>query len=425
MGLFTLLGNGVSFKNKSRSVLNALSDRFEDGTQVLRYPSDLGSVDKGHYIFIQINEQINTSFPGSQSGEQTQRESNKRALQALFGNTTTGEGLGTAFTTASDVANAVIRDVTDFAVKDFGLVGQATSEGVKQSLRIFDKSTGISSAFKQVQSGTGVRTIRRITDTIALYMPDTLNFTYNQAYDTLNPGGSMAQTALSVLNSATETYKSGGNIKDQLRNASPFLANYFLRDNDVGKILFTAGTGGKVQNPMKEILYSSPDFRSFRFDFLMMPRSEKEALEVQNIIDLLRFHQAPEIVRNSGGFFMFPPSEFDISFQYNGNENVNIPKISTCVLTQIDTDYAPGGFAAYEVPGEMDPRLGRTGMPVAIRLTLGFTETEYLVKGSPLLSEKYNKKFNPIFPNTTTNNAVANDNDAMAAMRNDRTRGGQ
>jgi len=425
MGLFTLLGNGVSFKNKSRSVLNALSDRFEDGTQVLRYPSDLGSVDKGHYIFIQINEQINTSFPGSQSGEQTQRESNKRALQALFGNTTTGEGLGTAFTTASDVANAVIRDVTDFAVKDFGLVGQATSEGVKQSLRIFDKSTGISSAFKQVQSGTGVRTIRRITDTIAFYMPDTLNFTYNQAYDTLNPGGSMAQTALSVLNSATETYKSGGNIKDQLRNASPFLANYFLRDNDVGKILFTAGTGGKVQNPMKEILYSSPDFRSFRFDFLMMPRSEKEALEVQNIIDLLRFHQAPEIVKNSGGFFMFPPSEFDISFQYNGNENVNIPKISTCVLTQIDTDYAPGGFAAYEVPGEMDPRLGRTGMPVAIRLTLGFTETEYLVKGSPLLSEKYNKKFNPIFPNTTTNNAVANDNDAMAAMRNDRTRGGQ
>ena len=420
MGLFTLLGNGVSFKNKSRSVLNALSDRFEDGTQVLRYPSDLGSVDKGHYIFIQINEQINTSFPGSQTGELTHRESNRRALRALFGNTTTGEGLGTAATTSAEVFKAVGEGAANLVVGNLGSAGQKLVEGFKQGIRIADESTGFSSAFKQVQSGMGVRTIRRITDTIALYMPDTLNFTYNQAYDTLNPGGSMAQTALSVLNSATETSKSGGNIKDQLRNASPFLANYFLRDNDVGRILFTAGTGGKVQNPMKEILYSSPDFRSFRFDFLMMPRSEKEALEVQNIIDLLRFHQAPEIVRNSGGFFMFPPSEFDISFQYNGNENVNIPKISTCVLTQIDTDYAPGGFAAYEVPGEMDPRLGRTGMPVSIRLTLGFTETEYLVKGSPLLSEKYNKRFNPIPPNIT-NNAVANDNDAMAAMRNDRT----
>jgi hypothetical protein len=30
--------------------------------------------------------------------------------------------------------------------------------------------------------------------------------------------------------------------------------------------------------------------------------------------------------------------------------------------------------------------MGRTGMPVAIRLGLSFMETEYIVKGSPLLS---------------------------------------
>jgi hypothetical protein len=29
--------------------------------------------------------------------------------------------------------------------------------------------------------------------------------------------------------------------------------------------------------------------------------------------------------------------------------------------------------------------MGRTGMPVAIRLGLSFMETEYIVKGSPLL----------------------------------------
>ena len=137
---------------------------------------------------------------------------------------------------------------------------------------------------------------------------------------------------------------------------------------------------------MMELLYSSPDFRSFNFDFLLMPRSEKEAKEVQNIINLLRFHQAPEIVRNSGGYFLYPPSEFDISFYYNGTENINIPKISTCVLTNIETDYAPNGFAAYEVERESKPSFGRTGMPVAIRLGLSFMETEYIVKGSSLLS---------------------------------------
>ena len=197
------------------------------------------------------------------------------------------------------------------------------------------------------------------------------------------------QTALSMLNSAADTYKSSGNVIDtkaMFKSLSPFLANSLLQSaGPVGQILFTAGTGGKVQNPMLEILYSSPQFREFNFDFLMFPRSEQEALEVQNIIDRLKFHQAPELVKNSGGYFLYPPSEFDISFYYNGHENPNIPKISTCVLTTITTDYTPGGFATYEVEGESIASMGRTGMPVGIKLSLSFKETEYLVKGSPLL----------------------------------------
>ena len=50
------------------------------------------------------------------------------------------------------------------------------------------------------------------------------------------------------------------------------------------------------------------------------------------------------------------------------------------MLTTIDLNYAPNGFAAYEVPGENGPELGRTGMPVAIQLTLQFQETTYLTK---------------------------------------------
>ena len=80
-----------------------------------------------------------------------------------------------------------------------------------------------------------------------------------------------------------------------------------------------------------------------------------------------------------------PPSEFDIKFYYNGKENPNIPKISTCVLNNINVDYAPSGFSAYEVPGDTTPNMGRTGMPVGIRLQLNFTETEIVTKN--LLSE--------------------------------------
>jgi hypothetical protein len=133
---------------------------------------------------------------------------------------------------------------------------------------------------------------------------------------------------------------------------------------------------------MMEVVYSSPEFRTFRFDFMFYPRSEKEALAVQDIISRFRFHQAPEVNTKFGnGYFMVPPSEFDISFFYNGKVNPNIPKISTCVMESMDVDYAPNGFSAYEIPSE-NAQLGRTGMPVAIRMSLQFKETEIMTKTS-------------------------------------------
>jgi hypothetical protein len=136
---------------------------------------------------------------------------------------------------------------------------------------------------------------------------------------------------------------------------------------------------GRVENPMLEMVYKSPAFRDFQFDFTFYPRDEREALEVQKIIKKFTFHQAPEILKDAGGFLV-PPSEFDIKFYYAGSENPNIPQIATCVLTTLDVNYAPNGFSAYEVPGENNPAIGRTGMPVAIQVTLQFQEITYLTK---------------------------------------------
>jgi hypothetical protein len=96
---------------------------------------------------------------------------------------------------------------------------------------------------------------------------------------------------------------------------------------------------------------------------------------------LFSFHQAPEILPGSSGYFLVPPSEFDIEFYYAGALNVNIPKVSTCVLTGIDVDYAPNGWAAYEIPGKY-PTVGGTGMPVGIKMSLDFKETSIVTKAS-------------------------------------------
>ena len=139
------------------------------------------------------------------------------------------------------------------------------------------------------------------------------------------------------------------------------------------------GLFGSVQNPLLELIYKSPSFRTFQYDFVFYPRDEGEALQVQRIIERLRFHQAPEFFSDTKGFLV-PPSEFEIRFFYGGYENPNIPQVATCVLTSIDVNYAPNGFSAYEIPGESQPSLGRTGMPVAIQMSLQFQETSYLTK---------------------------------------------
>jgi hypothetical protein len=63
------------------------------------------------------------------------------------------------------------------------------------------------------------------------------------------------------------------------------------------------------------------------------------------------------------------------------------------VLEQIIVNYAPQGFTAYESANELRPGLGRTGMPVAIEMTLRFKETQIMTKD--------NYRFNTKNPSTT------------------------
>lgn len=344
----------VSRPNEGRTADNRTLEKADlfresntyDGPNLYRYPIDLGYANKAHYMVFHINEQYRTTYTNDR---------NTTDLPTILQNR-----------------------------KDYGIRTPLDSV-------IIPGSEYIASLIKQYVGDIGVpsgsfQTIRRTTDTVALYMPDTLQFQYNQQYADL----SLASNATAIATaggSLYESYKRGdlSNLKGQElltavgKNISPFIFNSIGQKSDIGRVLF-GGYFGFVQNPQLEIIYSSPKMREFQFDFMFYPRSEREAREVQKILNLLRFHQAPELVQEFNGFFLTPPSEFDIKFYYNGKENPNIPKISTCILTAINIDYAPNGFAAYESPSRIDPAVGETGMPVAIRLSLSFREREILTK---------------------------------------------
>lgn len=127
-------------------------------------------------------------------------------------------------------------------------------------------------------------------------------------------------------------------------------------------------TTGTTQNPFREQMFKSVDNRTFNFEYKFLPRSPEEAKAVQNIIQEFKYHMHPEI--SAGGYFYIYPSEFDITYMYKGSQNMNIHKISTCVLENMVVDY--GGAGGFHTFGD--------GMPTEINMRLQFKELEVLTK---------------------------------------------
>lgn len=385
MALFNL--TDISFKapGSARGPLASLTENSEYASSTLRFPSDIGSSDKAHYMVININEQKKTQFSGTEASDKP------FVIQNRIDNPASQPLLFQAGKVGADIADALNNSISGVSGIPGKIVDTVRSGVDKLTDKVPNSIKDAGSSIKNevqnlITSATEIgftRTIKRIKNTIVLYMPNTLMFSQNQNYSTPSLAGS-ATLALGAAVSSAQVIKDNPATSIP-QNLSPFAANAIANKfGNVGRAVFAAATG-LAANPMMEILYSSPSPRNFQFDFQFNPRDEKEAKEVQDIIDSIRFFQAPEIKEGSGGVFLIPPAEFDISFYYNGQINPNIPPISTCVLTNVNVNYAPNNFSAYEVPGETSPKVGRTGMPVSIIMQLTFMETEMVYKNSNLL----------------------------------------
>jgi hypothetical protein len=370
-----------------------VKSEFERTT--LRYPLDVGNYDKGHYMVFYIREQKRTKTSRGKLDDNLINSGSGIANGGISAQNALGNIQNSVANQINGALNKLSNSITSSINQVTRSIGLGSiSNPFGQSSISFGGSSAASQAtfdnsFKKITGGglEFLRTTQLTKDAIALYMPDTLVYSHQQSYDQLSLGGELGGQALAAGKSVVEAYEKGGfsaageAIKKTGTEGITQLgvqgAAGALGSGQTGQALLAST--GRVLNPMLEMVYKSPAFRTFQFDFTFYPRDESEALEVQRIIERLRFHQAPELLEGAGGFLV-PPSEFDIRFYYGGNLNPNIPGIATCVLTSIDLNYAPNGFSAYEVPGENGPKLGRTGMPVAIQLTLQFQELTYLLK---------------------------------------------
>jgi hypothetical protein len=298
------------------------------------FPSNLGASHLGHYMAININvptgegdKSAGRPYPGFNTTPLSDK-SKVDQLRGAEGNTYTPG------TTAGNIIDRVAT-VLNGALNSVGLPTAPIDR-----IAISNRHT------------------RRIKDTVVLAMPQN-----NLIYLSENDFENIALAHYGISGLAGVVAAGVGAF-----NAAAGVGLYNVLNN-VGKGISKASTlAGYPLNPRLEILFTGRRQRGFVFEILMSPVNEGEANAIQNIIRLLRFHSSPDISASS--YFFVPPAEFDITFYKDGKENLNIPRINTCVLEKIEVDMAPtGSYSAFS-----------TGHPVQTRLSLGFREVEILHK---------------------------------------------
>ena len=228
-----------------------------------------------------------------------------------------------------------------------------------------------------------VNTTTRVTDSVAMYLPADVNSNVSASYQGSDMGllGFLALGGADVINQIKNRDFEGA--ADNFLGMGERALSEMIKKAGIAAVETGFGTSGTTEvfnkifgqttNPFLEVAFQNLGLRQFDYTFNFRPRSDVETDEVKAIIQLFRFHMAPEL-KGTNHRYMTLPSTFDIHYMYQSDpetakENSFYNKIATCVLERCDVNYTPTGVKSFD-----------DGAPTEISMSLGFKETELLTK---------------------------------------------
>ena len=183
---------------------------------------------------------------------------------------------------------------------------------------------------------------KKLAATISLYMPDTVNFTYDATW-----------SETSMVDVAKKTLENIGG------SAGKAIASTV--ESNATKLALKSQ--GIAINPNQQLLFEGLSLRQYQLAFTFTPYSKQEADEVAKIIKTLKTYSRPRTVTGSGGMLFIPPATFDLQFLFNGKKNPYVNQVAESVIKSIDVNYAPNGWSAHS-----------DGAPVQTTVTIQFQE---------------------------------------------------
>jgi len=331
----------------------------------LSYPMDVqNNFQNGHYMLFYVNVQNKTKYEYP-NGDM--KEVHNKALKGANENEKRYQKLK-AIRAGKPVGDRVARDGTTLPETEVNIYDEVALTGNTSSVKR-DKKLGVSSAFNNT---------RRISDSVSMYLPANVESSTSASYTDSATGiagflvasGFNAQggDAAAITKSLVASLEGVG--KDMTFKAIGAVGELFGAE---GADKLAKKSFGEADNPYMEVLFDAMQLRTFTYNFKFAPRNQQEAYEVQRIIQLFRFHMAPEL-RPGVNRYLGLPSQFDIHYMFlsrdgQASENNYYNRIATCVLQDCKVNYTPEGVKSFE-----------DGGPTQTTMTLTFKEIELLTK---------------------------------------------
>ena len=344
------------------------------------YPRDVtNNVQNGHYMLFYINVQNRSKFEyqSPEGGKLTTvKKVHKKKWKAGGGKVVGTDKFGNDIT-----AGTYYNEIKDVKGEHKGEIEYYRKRAGATSVSQFEDG----SRNRNNRGGIAGKmpTTTRISDSVAIYLPPNVQDSLGATYNDTETGmlGFAAAAGLDFSNAVgAKDYEAaanalvggaGGVLTEGAKKAGAALAETLAGAEGAAGLVNRVF--GQADNPYVEVLFQAMEVRTFTYNFTFAPRSEEETQDVQEIIQLFRFHMVPELQGGQSRFLTLP-SEFDIHYMYIGKDGTNVEndyynKIATCVCTNVTVDYTPGKVSSFS-----------DGAPTQITMALTFKETETLTK---------------------------------------------
>ena len=232
---------------------------------------------------------------------------------------------------------------------------------------------------------------KKLSTTIALYMPPTVTVKYGSKWGAQTVGmmAQLGHDAIKAFSGENGAEVAKGML-DKIGTGVKHMALGALDTVAPGAKTLAAIETGQIVTDRLELMFEGIERRQFSYEFTFIPRSEVEARIIDEIVFAFKYHMASNLVKGTGGKEYTIPDLFDIKYMYHGGENSFLNKVATCALESMDITYGGEKYQTYPLAGKggassSTGQLPGTGTPPqSTKITLGFTELELITKDKVL-----------------------------------------